>query len=116
MARLQLVAKLRLKRLRGRPEAVRALGALLSAQLGKICQGPPGSMVAACPDAAHMRIGVPCNTWAQCYKTAYYQNGPGQKMSMHAAAATAAPAGIVVGRQRLPRTYTIEWQVGVVCI
>ena len=33
MACLQLVAELRLQRLRGRPEAVRALGALLSAQL-----------------------------------------------------------------------------------
>ena len=70
MACLQLVAELRLQGLGGRPEAVRALGALLSAQLRQIGQGPPGSMVAACPHAAHMRVDVPCVTYSQCCKAA----------------------------------------------
>ena len=70
MARLQLVAELRLQRLGGRPEAVRALGALLSAQLRQICQGPPGCVVAARSHAAHMRVGVPCITCLQGCKVA----------------------------------------------
>ena len=70
MACLQLVAELRLQRLGGRPEAVCALRALLGAQLRQVGQGAPGSMVAACPHAAHMRVGMPCITYSQSCKAA----------------------------------------------
>ena len=62
MARLQLVAELRLQRLGGRPKSVRALGALLRAQLRQVGQGSPGSVVPARPHAAHVRVDMPCIT------------------------------------------------------
>lgn len=58
---LQLVAELGLQGLWRRSEAVGALGALLSAQLRQIGQGPPRSVVVARPIAARMEIVQPCS-------------------------------------------------------
>ena len=100
MACLQLVAELRLQGLGGRPEAVRALGALLGAQLRQVGQGPPGSMVAACPHAARMRVGMPCMTYS-----AVMQGRP-QKL---ASALGGRHTGMSVPMKAVPAGTTMRW-------